>query len=69
MVSAQLLISWIVVLILFVIACGVAFVEGMKVAYRVVFKNCDVFIKMLEMRKNGVDDIEEVRKLVKQMKY
>lgn len=69
MVSAQLLISWIVVLILFVIACGVAFVEGMKVAYRVVFKNCDVFIKMLEMRKNGVDDIEEVRRLVKQMKY
>lgn len=69
MVSAQLLISWIVVLILFVIACGVAFVEGMKVAYKVVFKNCDVFIKMLEIRKNGVDDIEEVRKLVKQMKY
>jgi hypothetical protein len=54
---------------LFIIACGVAFVEGMRVAYKVVFRNCDVFIKMLEMRKNGVDDIEEVRRLVKQMKY
>lgn len=69
MVSAQLVISWIIVLILFVIGWGVAFVEGMKVAYGVVFKNCDVFIKMLEMKKNGVDDIEEVRRLIKQMKY
>lgn len=69
MVSAQLVISWIVVLILFVIACGVAFVKGLTVAYSIVFNNCDIFIKMLEMKKNGVDDIEEVRRLIKQMKY
>lgn len=69
MVSAQLLISWIVVLILFVIACGVAFVEGMKVTYSIMFNNCNIFIKLLEMRKNGVDDIEEVRRLIKQIKY
>lgn len=62
--TAHLVISWIVVLILFAIGWGIAYIQGMKKQIEMTFRCPDMWIELLLLRKSGRFTKEDMLRIV-----